>query len=80
LPEGAKDLGAFTRGAEGAGELSDRLAGALLADAEITQNLIGELDPAERMRIVTDEIGEIAERLSRTPIIHPRPPHWYPTS
>jgi Lon protease-like protein len=64
LPELARDLGAFTRGAEGAGELSDRLAGALLADAEVTQTLIAELDPAERMRIVTDEIGEIAERLS----------------
>jgi uncharacterized protein len=64
LPEGTRDLGVFTRGAEGAGELSDRLAGALLGDAEITQRLLVELDPAERMRIVTDEIGEIAERLS----------------
>lgn len=64
LPEAARDLGAFTRGAEGAGELSDRLAGALFAEPELTQRLIAELDPAERMRIVTDELGEIAERLS----------------
>jgi uncharacterized protein len=64
LPEAVRELGAFTRGTEGVGELSDRLAGTLFAEPELTQRLIAELDPAERMRIVTDEIGEIAERLS----------------
>ena len=64
LPEPARDLGAFTRGAEGAGVLSDRLAGALFGDPELTQRLLDELDPAERMRIITDELREIAERIS----------------
>ena len=67
LGEGARDLGAFTRGAEGAGMLSDKLAGALFGDPELTQRLLEELDPAERMRIITDELQEIAGRLSGRP-------------
>jgi len=67
LPEPARELGKFTRGAEGAGMLSDRLAGALLGEPALTQRLLDELDPAERMRIITDELGEIAERLAARP-------------
>ena len=63
LPEPVRDLATFARDAEGAGALSDRLAGSLFGDPELTQRLLEELDPGERMRIVTDELGEIAERL-----------------
>jgi Lon protease-like protein len=64
LPEPARDLALFTKDAEGAGSLSDRLAGALFGDPDLTQRLLEELDPAERMRIVTDELHEFAERLN----------------
>ena len=67
LPEGARDLGQFTRGAEGTGELSDRLAGSLFGDAELTQRLLAELDPAERLRLITDELQEIAGRPGARP-------------
>lgn len=63
LPRVTRDLAAFTQGAESAGVLSDRLAAVLFSDAELTQRLLAELDPAERMRLVTDELQEIAERL-----------------
>lgn len=64
LPEAARDLATFTKDVEGAGMLSDKLAGALFGDPELTQRLLEELDPAERLRIVTDELDEIAERLN----------------
>lgn len=66
LPEAARDLAAFARGAESAGMLSDRLAGSLFGDPELTQRLIEELDPAERLRIVTDALREVAEKVSGT--------------
>jgi Lon protease-like protein len=64
LPEPARDLATFTKDTEGAGMLSDNLAGALFGDPELTQRLLEELDPVERLRIVTDELHEIAERLN----------------
>jgi Lon protease-like protein len=64
LPEPIRDFGTFARGSDGAGALSDRLAGSLLGDPELTQRLLGELDPAERLRLVTDELQEIADRLA----------------
>jgi Lon protease-like protein len=67
LPEGARELSTFTRGSEGAGMLSDRLAGALFGEPELTQRLLEELDPAERMSIITNELREISERLSTRP-------------
>lgn len=64
LPKGARDLALFTRDAESAGALSDKLAGALLGEPELTQLLLAELDPTERLRIVCDELENIADRLS----------------
>ena len=64
LPEPLRDLGTFARGSEGAGTLSDKLAGSLLGDPELTQRLLGELDPVERLRLVTDELQEVADRLA----------------
>ncbi len=63
LPEPARDLATFAKDAE-AGTLSDNLAGALFGDPELTQRLLEELDPVERLRMVTDELHEIAERLN----------------
>ena len=67
LPEATRDLAKFTRGADGAGPLSDRLAAALFGEPELTQRLLSELDPAERLRLITDELQEISERLSVRP-------------
>jgi Lon protease-like protein len=64
LPAALRDLAALARDVEGAGTLSDRLAGTLFGEPEVTQRLLEELDPAERMRIVTDELQDIAERLA----------------
>ena len=64
LPESARDLASFCRGTEGTGELSDKLASSFFGDPELTQRLLDELDPSERLRIATDALQEIAERLS----------------
>lgn len=63
LPKGVRDLASFTRDADGAGSLSDKLAGSLFGEPELTQRLLEELDPAERLRIICDELEEVAERL-----------------
>jgi Lon protease-like protein len=67
LPESARDLAAFCRGTEDSGVLSDKLASSFFGDPELTQRLLDELDPTERLRIVTDTLQEIAERLSSRP-------------
>jgi Lon protease-like protein len=65
LPDSARDLASFCRAAEGVGVLSDKLASSFFGDPELTQRLLDELDPAERLRVVTDSLQEIAERLSK---------------
>jgi Lon protease-like protein len=67
LPESARNLASFCRGTEGTGELSDKLASSFFGDPELTQRLLDELDPTERLRIVTDALREISERLSTRP-------------
>jgi Lon protease-like protein len=67
LPEPARDLKLYTRDADNAGVLSDKLASSLFGDPELTQLLLAERDPTERLRIVTDALQEIAERLSERP-------------
>ncbi|HEX6274865.1 MAG TPA: LON peptidase substrate-binding domain-containing protein [Polyangiaceae bacterium] len=64
LPEEIRDFGTFARDAEGAGMLSDRLASSLFGDPDVTQRLLEELDPTERLRIVSDQLDEVAERLA----------------
>jgi Lon protease-like protein len=64
LPEPIRDLATFARASDGAGALSDKLAGSLLGDPELTQCLLTELDPVERLRIVCDALQEIADRLA----------------
>ncbi len=66
LPEGVRDLRALTRGAEGAGAYADRLAGALVGDAEVSQCLLEELDPAERLRLLTEKLQSILDNVAPT--------------
>ena len=56
LPESVRDLRALTRGAEGAGAYADRLAAALIGDAEANQRLLAEVDPTERLRLLTEKL------------------------
>jgi Lon protease-like protein len=61
LPESVRDLRALTRGAEGAGAYADRLAGALVGDADASQRLLEELDPAERLRLLTEKLQSVLD-------------------
>ncbi len=61
LPESVRDLRALTRGAEGAGAYADRLAGALVGDADASQRLLEEPDPAERLRLLTERLQTVLD-------------------
>jgi Lon protease-like protein len=61
LPESVRDLRALTRGAEGAGAYADRLAGALVGDADASQHLLEELDPAERLRLLAEKLQSVLD-------------------
>jgi Lon protease-like protein len=61
LPENVRDLRALTRGAEGAGAYADRLAGALVGDPDASQRLLEELDPAERLRLLTEKLQSVLD-------------------
>jgi Lon protease-like protein len=67
LPEPIREFSTFARDADGAGMLSDRLASSLFGDPDVTQRLLEELDPTERLRIVSDQLDEVAERLAARP-------------
>jgi Lon protease-like protein len=64
LPEPVRDLKALTRGADDAAAYSDRLAATLVADPEASQELLQELDPAERLRLLTSRVQELVDALS----------------
>jgi uncharacterized protein len=64
LPEPVRDLRALTRGADDAAAYSDRLAAALVADPEASQELLEESDPAERLRLLTARVQELVDALS----------------
>jgi len=64
LPEPVRDLNGLTRGADDAGAYSDRLAAALVADPVASQELLQELDPAERLRLLTSRVQELVDALS----------------
>lgn len=64
LPEPARDLRALTRGADDAGGYSDRLAAALVAEPEASQELLEETDPAERLRLLTARVQELVDALA----------------
>lgn len=67
FPEALRDLGALAKGAPSAGALADRLSGALFADPELTQRLLSEPDPAERLALITEQLSELATSLSPAP-------------
>lgn len=64
LPEPLRDLKALTRAADDASAYTDRLAAALVADPEASQELLAEVDPAERLRLLTARIQELVDALS----------------
>lgn len=64
LPEPARDLRALTRGADDAGVYSDRLAAALVAEPEASQELLEESDPAERLRLLASRLQEVVDALA----------------
>jgi Lon protease-like protein len=64
LPEPVRDLKALTRDAEDASAYTDRLAAALVADPEASQQLLAETDPAERLRLLTSRVQELVDALS----------------
>ncbi|RYZ07730.1 MAG: hypothetical protein EOO73_10380 [Myxococcales bacterium] len=64
LPDPVRDLAALTRDADTPSAYSDRLAAALVADPEATQQLLSELDPSERLRMLTARVQELVDALT----------------
>ena len=64
LPEPVRDLRALTRDAEGVSAYTDRLAAALVADPDASQELLTERDPGERLRLLTARVQELVDALS----------------
>ena len=64
LPESVRDLRALTRGAEGPGAYADRLAAALVGDPDGSQRLLAELDPAERLRLLTEKLQQVHDSVA----------------
>src|SRR5258705_1520068 len=64
LPAPVRDLRAVTRGASDAAAYTDRLAAALVADPEASQELLSEADPGERLRLLTARVQELVDALS----------------
>jgi Lon protease-like protein len=63
LPESVRDLRALTHGAETAVAYADRLAAALVGDADASQRLLSELDPAERLRLLVEKLEQVLTSL-----------------
>jgi uncharacterized protein len=64
LPEELRDLAEITRGADDASEFSDRLAAVLAGDADVTQGLLAEADPGERLRLIAERLQVVADSLA----------------
>jgi Lon protease-like protein len=64
LPEPVRDLRALTRGADDVSAYTDRLAAAMVADPEASQQLMSERDPAERLRLLAARVQELVDALS----------------
>jgi Lon protease-like protein len=64
LPEQVRDLRALTRGADDPSAYADRLAAAMVADPEVSQLLLEEPDPAERLRQLAGRVQELVDALS----------------
>jgi uncharacterized protein len=64
LPEQVRDLKTLTRDTDDASAYADRLAAAMVADPDACQQLLGEADPAERLRLLTARVQELVDALS----------------
>jgi Lon protease-like protein len=64
LPEQVRDLKALTHGADDVSAYADRLAASMVADPEASQQLLGEADPGERLRLLTSRVQELVDALS----------------
>jgi len=64
LPEQVRDLRALTRGADDASAYADRLAAAMVADPDACQQLLAEVDPAERLRLLAARVQELVDALA----------------
>lgn len=72
LPEPVRDLRELTRGADDASAYSDRLAAAMVADPDACQQLLAELDPAERLRLLAARVQELVDALAPPAAGHAR--------
>jgi Lon protease-like protein len=61
LPERLRDLADVTQGADGPGAYSDRLAAVLVGEADMTQALLAEPDPCERLRVLAERLQAFAD-------------------
>jgi uncharacterized protein len=64
LPEQVRDLKALTRDTDDASAYADRLAAAMVADPDACQQLLGEADPAERLRLLASRVQELVDALA----------------
>jgi uncharacterized protein len=64
LPEQVRDLKALTRGADDPAAYADRLAAAMVADPDASQELLAEPDSAERLRLLTSRVQELVDAVS----------------
>jgi uncharacterized protein len=64
LPDALRDLADITRGADDAAAFSDRLAAVLAGDADVTQALLSEADPTERLRMIAERLRAVADSLA----------------
>lgn len=64
LPEPVRDLRALTQDAADPSAYADRLAAAMVADPEASQQLLSERDPAERLRLLAARIQELVDALA----------------
>jgi uncharacterized protein len=64
LPESVRDLQKLTLDAADAGVYADRLAATLVGDPDVSQRLLAETDPAERLRMLVERLQELADTLA----------------
>jgi Lon protease-like protein len=63
LPDGVRDLGEVTRGADCTGAFADRVAALIADDADTSQTLLTERDPCERLRVIVERLQAAVDAL-----------------
>jgi hypothetical protein len=64
LPETIRDLAEVTRGADDAAAFSDRLASVMAGEGDVTQQLLAEADPCERLRLIAERLQAVADSVA----------------